>query len=64
MRTMWSPDRQAGPTKAVGPAFTVKYEKKDGMTLALPLGQGLSSIEAPRHYVSCEFHFEEQLYLQ
>jgi hypothetical protein len=23
--TMWSPERQAGPTKIVGPAYTVQY---------------------------------------
>jgi hypothetical protein len=23
--TMWSPERQSGPTKIVGPAYTVKY---------------------------------------
>ena len=28
-RTLWSPDRQAGPTKVVGPAYTVKYVKKE-----------------------------------
>ncbi|KAB5550026.1 ribonuclease E inhibitor RraA/Dimethylmenaquinone methyltransferase [Coniochaeta sp. 2T2.1] len=27
--TMWSPQRQDGPTKIVGPAYTVKYQPKD-----------------------------------
>lgn len=27
--TMWSPDRQAGSTKLIGPAYTVKYTPKD-----------------------------------
>lgn len=26
---MWSPERQAGSTKLIGPAYTVKYVKKD-----------------------------------
>ena len=26
---MWSPKRQEGPTKVVGPAFTVKYVRKN-----------------------------------
>lgn len=27
--TMWSPKRQEGPTKIVGPAYTVKYVRKN-----------------------------------
>ncbi|KAJ4421163.1 hypothetical protein N0V82_003928 [Gnomoniopsis sp. IMI 355080] len=27
--TMWSPERQAGATKLIGPAYTVKYAPKD-----------------------------------
>ena len=26
--TMWSPQRQEGPTKIIGPAYTVKYVRK------------------------------------
>jgi len=33
---MWSPTRQAGPTKIVGPAYTVKYVKLDDPTPKLP----------------------------
>lgn len=27
--TLWSPQRQEGPTKIVGPAYTVQYAPKD-----------------------------------
>ncbi|KAH7037419.1 ribonuclease E inhibitor RraA/Dimethylmenaquinone methyltransferase [Microdochium trichocladiopsis] len=38
--TMWSPDRQAGPTKIVGPAYTVQY---------LPLDD--PAPKHPTHYI-------------
>lgn len=39
--TMWSPERQAGDTKFVGPAYTVKYVPLDDPTP-----------KHPTHYVS------------
>lgn len=38
--TMWSPERQSGPTKIVGPAYTVEY---------VPLDD--PSPKHPTHYV-------------
>ena len=43
---MWSPDRQAGETKIIGPAYTVKYVRKD---------EGKES-EFRGHYVSLFFY--------
>lgn len=40
--TMWSPQRQDGPTKIVGPAYTVQYAPKDD-----------ERAKWPNHYVSC-----------
>lgn len=39
--TMWSPQRQDGPTKIVGPAYTVRYAPLDDPTP-----------KHPTHYVS------------
>lgn len=39
--TMWSPQRQDGPTKIIGPAYTVKYQPKDD-----------PAPKHPTHYVS------------
>jgi hypothetical protein len=38
--TMWSPERQTGPTKIVGPAYTVKY---------VPVADAAPKLES--HYV-------------
>lgn len=38
---MWSPQRQDGPTKIVGPAYTVQYAPKDD-----------ERPKWPNHYVS------------
>jgi regulator of RNase E activity RraA len=38
--TMWSPERQSGPTKIVGPAYTVKY---------VPVADAAPKLES--HYV-------------
>jgi regulator of RNase E activity RraA len=37
---MWSPERQSGPTKIVGPAYTVKY---------VPVADAVLKLES--HYV-------------
>lgn len=44
--TMWSPARQAGDTKIIGPAYTVQY---------VPLDDEVSP-KAPYHYVG-SWHF-------
>lgn len=52
LSTLWSPDRQAGPTKIIGPAYTVKYVRKD---LGFVPSQGLIALPlefSQRHYVS------------
>lgn len=36
--TMWSPQRQDGPTKIVGPAYTVKYVRKNYENEPRPAG--------------------------
>lgn len=40
--TMWSPQRQEGNTKIVGPAYTVKYVAADD-----------EAAKHPTHYVGC-----------
>ncbi|TKX23780.1 hypothetical protein C1H76_3979 [Elsinoe australis] len=42
--TMWSPERQAGPTKIVGPAYTVKYVRKNYENEPKPSGHYIDSI--------------------
>ena len=36
--TMWSPQRQEGPTKIIGPAYTVKYVRKNYENEPKPTG--------------------------
>ena len=50
--TLWSPERQAGATKIIGPAYTVKYVRKDVRYVP---SQGLIALPleySQRHYVS------------
>lgn len=50
---MWSPVRQEGPTKVIGPAYTVKYVKINDSMYVQPLGLIASPLGATqRHYVS------------
>ncbi|OAQ83855.1 ribonuclease e inhibitor rraa dimethylmenaquinone methyltransferase protein [Purpureocillium lilacinum] len=51
--TMWSPTRQAGPTKIVGPAYTVKYVKLDDPTPKLPTHYIDTVPEGSVIFVSC-----------
>ncbi|KAK0255095.1 hypothetical protein LTR48_001247 [Friedmanniomyces endolithicus] len=41
--TMWSPKRQDGPTKVVGPAYTVRYVRKNYENEPQPSGHYVSS---------------------
>lgn len=43
--TMWSPKRQDGPTKIVGPAYTVKYVRKTYENEPKPAGHYASLLE-------------------
>ena len=36
--TLWSPKRQDGPTRIVGPAYTVRYVRKDQIDEPKPSG--------------------------
>ncbi|KAL9087864.1 MAG: hypothetical protein Q9165_006426 [Trypethelium subeluteriae] len=45
--TMWSPKRQEGPAKIIGPAYTVKYVRKNQENEPKPSG----------HYVSLQEPF-------
>ncbi|TKA37284.1 hypothetical protein B0A54_11269 [Friedmanniomyces endolithicus] len=42
--TMWSPKRQDGPTKVVGPAYTVRYVRKNYENEPQPSGHYIDSI--------------------
>ncbi|KAK0249054.1 hypothetical protein LTR91_001026 [Friedmanniomyces endolithicus] len=42
--TMWSPKRQDGPTKIVGPAYTVRYVRKNYENEPQPSGHYIDSI--------------------
>lgn len=42
--TMWSPKRQDGPTKIVGPAYTVKYVRKNYENEPKPSGHYVRSV--------------------
>ncbi|KAK1062959.1 hypothetical protein LTR74_009906 [Friedmanniomyces endolithicus] len=42
--TMWSPKRQDGPTKVVGPAYTVRYVRKNYENEPQPGGHYIDSI--------------------
>ncbi|KAK5171239.1 uncharacterized protein LTR77_004383 [Saxophila tyrrhenica] len=42
--TMWSPTRQEGPTKAIGPAYTVRYVRKSYENEPKPSGHYIDSI--------------------
>ncbi|GAB7339978.1 hypothetical protein MBLNU457_6490t1 [Dothideomycetes sp. NU457] len=44
--TLWSPKRQDGPTKIVGPAYTVKYVRKNHENDPKPAGHYIDSIPA------------------
>ena len=48
--TMWSPQRQDGPTKIVGPAYTVQYAPLDD-----------PRPKYPSHYVRVSFHFQPEM---
>lgn len=41
---MWSPHRQEGPTKVIGPAYTVKYVRKNYENEPKPQGHYIDSI--------------------
>ncbi|KAF2480099.1 ribonuclease E inhibitor RraA/Dimethylmenaquinone methyltransferase [Neohortaea acidophila] len=42
--TMWSPQRQEGPTRIVGPAYTVKYVRKNYENEPKPAGHYIDSV--------------------
>ncbi|KAK1027971.1 hypothetical protein LTR33_017414, partial [Friedmanniomyces endolithicus] len=42
--TMWSPKRQDGPTKVVGPAYTVRYVRKNYENEPQPSGHYIDSV--------------------
>ncbi|KAI5365938.1 Putative ribonuclease E inhibitor RraA/RraA-like protein [Septoria linicola] len=42
--TMWSPRRQEGPTKIIGPAYTVKYVRKNYENDPKPQGHYIDSV--------------------
>lgn len=42
--TMWSPQRQAGSTKIIGPAYTVKYVRKNYENDAKPSGHYIDTV--------------------
>ncbi|EGP87468.1 unnamed protein product [Zymoseptoria tritici ST99CH_1A5] len=42
--TMWSPQRQSGPAKIIGPAYTVKYVRKNYENEPKPSGHYIDSI--------------------
>ena len=44
--TMWSPKRQEGPTKIIGPAYTVKYVRKNYENDPKPQGHYIDSVPA------------------
>jgi len=44
--TMWSPKRQEGPAKIIGPAYTVKYVRKNYENEPKPAGHYIDSIPA------------------
>ncbi|KAF4548591.1 4-hydroxy-4-methyl-2-oxoglutarate aldolase-like protein [Elsinoe fawcettii] len=41
---MWSPERQSGPTKIIGPAYTVKYVRNESEDKSKPAGHYIDSI--------------------
>ncbi|PNS19600.1 hypothetical protein CAC42_7444 [Sphaceloma murrayae] len=42
--TMWSPERQSGPTKIIGPAYTVKYVRKNYENEPKPSGHYIDQV--------------------
>lgn len=42
--TMWSPQRQEGPTRIVGPAYTVKYVRKNYENEPKPAGHYVQAL--------------------
>ncbi|KAK3055242.1 hypothetical protein LTR09_003795 [Extremus antarcticus] len=44
--TMWSPKRQEGPAKAIGPAYTVRYVRKNYENEPKPSGHYIDSVPA------------------
>ncbi|KAF6220415.1 hypothetical protein HO133_002847 [Letharia lupina] len=61
--TMWSPKRQDGPTKMIGPAYTVKYVRKDHGTAPTHQGHYIDTI--PPHsilFISAPSHTINAVY--
>ena len=51
--TMWSPTRQEGPTKIIGPAYTVKYVRKHYENEPKPSGHYVRYPHLPSTWASC-----------